>query len=110
MLENGINVSLGHDDIYDPFYPLGNGDMTEVLSMGLHLCHMMGYHELNHSYRIITYHGADTLNLDPARYGIAVSKPANFNIFHGRSFFEVLQRRDGIQYRVRNGKVINIEE
>lgn len=110
LLENGINVSLGHDDIYDPFYPLGNGDMTEVLSMGLHLCHMMGYHELNHSYRIITYHGADTLNLDPARYGIAVSKPANFNIFHGRSFFEVLQRRDGIQYRVRNGKVINIEE
>lgn len=110
LLENGINVSMGHDDIYDPFYPLGNGDMTEVLSMGLHLCHMMGYQELNQSYRIITWHGADSLNLEPERYGIAVGKPANFNLFYGRSFFEVLQRRSKIRCSVRNGNIINIEK
>lgn len=110
LLENGINVSMGHDDIYAPFYPLGNGDMTEVLAMGLHLRHMMGYRELNDSYRIITYNGVETLNLEPERYGIAVGRPANFNIFKGTSFFEVLRSREGIRYSVRNGRVINSKE
>lgn len=110
LLEHGIPVSMGHDDIYDPFYPLGNGDMKEVLVMGLHLCHMMGYHELNDSYRIITYHGADTLNIAPECYGISVGKPANFNIFKSGSFFQVLRSREGIRYSVRNGKVWKREE
>ena len=107
LLERGINVSLGHDDIYDPFYPMGNGDMVEVLNMGLHLCHMMGYHELNDSYQMITYNAAKTLNLNKDMYGIEVGKPADFNIFKGESFFEVLRSREGIQYSVRNGKVMN---
>lgn len=110
LLEYGIPVSMGHDDIYDPFYPLGNGDMKEVLVMGLHLCHMMGYHELNDSYRIITCHGADTLNIAPECYGISVGKPANFNVFKSGSFFQVLRSREGIRYLVRNGKVRKMEE
>lgn len=107
LQERRINVSLGHDDIYDPFYPLGNGDMVEVLDMGLHLCHMMGYHELNDSYRMITYNAAKTLNLEENKYGIEVGKPASFNIFKGGNFFEVLRNKEGIRYSVRNGKVIN---
>lgn len=110
LLEHGIPVSMGHDDIYDPFYPLGNGDMKEVLVMGLHLCHMMGYHELNDSYRIITCHGADTLNLAPERYGISVGKPASFNIFRSGSFFQVLRSREGLRYSVRNGIVRKMKE
>lgn len=110
LLGNGINVSLGHDDIYDPFYPLGSGDMVEVLSMGLHLCHMMGYHELNDSYRIITHNGAHTLHLDPDQYGIAVGKPANFNVFPHKNFFEVLRSRDGMRFSVRNGNVMHADQ
>lgn len=109
LLENEINVSLGHDDIYDPFYPLGSGDMTEVLFMGLHLCHMMGHHELNDSYRIITYNGADTLNLEQERYGISVGKPADFNIFKSGSFFQILRNREEISCSVRKGKILNVE-
>lgn len=109
LLENGINVSMGHDDMQDPFYPLGNGDMTEVLLMGLHLCHMMGADELNDAWRIITYNGAKTLNLAPERYGIAVGKPADFNIFRCGSFLEELRTRKGLRYSVRNGNVRNVE-
>lgn len=106
LLENGINVSLGHDDIYDPFYPMGNGNMVEVLFMALHLCHMMGYHELNDSWRMITYNGAKTLHLKEVDYGIAEGRPANFNIFCADSFFEVLRSKKEILYRVRKGKRI----
>lgn len=107
LLENGINVSLGHDDIYDPFYPMGNGNMLEVLSMGLHLCHMMGYQELSQSYQMITCNGAKTLHLNPSTYGIAEGKPANFNIFHAESFFEVLRGERQIRYLVRGGNIIS---
>lgn len=104
LLERGINVSLGHDDMYDPFYPLGNGDMTEVLAMGLHLCHMMGYHELNDSYRMITYNGAKTLHIDEERYGIAVGKSADFNLFEEQSFFEVLRNHGKVCCSFKSGK------
>lgn len=103
LLASNINVSLGHDDIFDPFYPLGNGDMIEVLVMALHLCHMMGYHELNESYRMITHNAAKTLHLEDSRYGIEVGKPANFNIFYNSSFFEVLRNKEGILYSFKNG-------
>ncbi len=105
LLENGINLSLGHDDMYDPFYPMGNGDMTEVLSMCLHLCHMMGYQDLMDSYRLITYNGARVLNLPEESYGISPGKAADFNIFRDGNFFEVLRCKKGIRYRIRKGRI-----
>lgn len=105
LLENGVNVSLGHDDICDPFYPLGNGDMTEVLLMGLHLCHMMGSHELETSFRMITENGARALCLEGDSYGIAPGRPADFNIFRDGNFPDVLRNRRGIQMMVRNGRL-----
>ena len=36
LLANGNNVSFGHDDIFDPWYPLGDGNMRDVIHMGLH--------------------------------------------------------------------------
>ncbi len=35
MLESGINVCFGHDDVFDPWYPLGTANMLQVLHMGL---------------------------------------------------------------------------
>ena len=43
MLEAGINVCFGHDDVFDPWYPLGTASMLQVLHMGLHVCQLMGY-------------------------------------------------------------------
>ena len=43
LTEAGINVSFGHDDIFDPWYPMGNGSLRDVVFMGLHVCQMMGY-------------------------------------------------------------------
>ena len=35
LLEAGLNVCFGHDDIVDPWYPLGTGNMLQVLHMGV---------------------------------------------------------------------------
>ena len=36
LVEAGVNVSLGHDSIMDPWYPLGRGDMLSEASLALH--------------------------------------------------------------------------
>ena len=47
LMAAGINVCFGHDDVFDPWYPLGTGNMLQVLHMGLHVCQMMGYQQIN---------------------------------------------------------------
>ncbi|WP_143340624.1 amidohydrolase family protein, partial [Cronobacter sakazakii] len=49
MLNANINVCFGHDDVFDPWYPLGTANMLQVLHMGLHVCQVMGYEQINHS-------------------------------------------------------------
>ncbi|MGL5566661.1 MAG: cytosine deaminase, partial [Plesiomonas sp.] len=34
MLEANINVCFGHDDVFDPWYPMGTANMLQVLHMG----------------------------------------------------------------------------
>ena len=44
MLESGVNVCFGHDDVFDPVVSAGNGEYAaELLHMGLHVCQLMGY-------------------------------------------------------------------
>lgn len=105
LLESNVNVSFGHDDILDPFYPLGNGDMRDTLIMGLHLCHMMGYDELMNSYKIVTYNGAKTLNLGDD-YGIRVGNTANLIILDAPDFITSLRKKAPVVYSIKNGKVI----
>ena len=35
LTAEGINVSFGSDDIFDPWNPLGNGKMRDQVFMGL---------------------------------------------------------------------------
>ena len=69
LLEAGLNVSFGHDDIFDPWYPLGTGNMRDTVFMGLHVCQMMGYEDIMNSYKLITHNAARTLHLGES-YGI----------------------------------------
>ncbi|MFB0971968.1 MAG: cytosine deaminase [Neofamilia sp.] len=105
LLANGNNVSFGHDDIFDPWYPLGDGNMLEVVHMGLHVGQMMGYPEIMNSYKLISTNAAKTLNISD-RYGIEVGKPANLIIMNNNNFYNALNERSEILYSIHNGKVI----
>jgi len=54
MLKNNINVCFGHDDVFDPWYPLGTANMLQVLHMGLHVCQLMGYGQINDGLKLVT--------------------------------------------------------
>ncbi|MEL6765004.1 MAG: cytosine deaminase, partial [Cyanobacteria bacterium J06607_6] len=76
LWQNGLNLSLGHDCIQDPWYNLGTGSLLEVASMAVHACQMTGRDELAACYDMITRCGARTLGLTE-QYGLEVGKPAN---------------------------------
>ena len=37
LRRQGITVAFGHDCVMDPWYSLGQADMLEVATMGLHV-------------------------------------------------------------------------
>lgn len=105
MLASDINVCFGHDDVFDPWYPLGTANMMQVLHMGLHVCQVMGYDQINNSLDLISTNSAQTLNLQD-RYGIEVGKPGNLLILPADNGFDAVRRQVPVRYSVRAGKVI----
>lgn len=101
-----INVCFGHDDIFDPWYPLGTGNMMQVLHLGLHVCQIMGYDEINESINFITKNSARTLNIED-KYGIEVGKPGNMIIMPAENGYDAIRRQVPVVYSIRRGKVIS---
>lgn len=105
LLAEGINVSFGHDDIFDPWYPLGTGDMRDVVFLGLHVCQMMGYQEIMDSYKIISTNAAKTLHLGE-RYGIQAGRPASFILLGADNFYNALNQKSEVLYSFKEGRLI----
>ncbi len=105
LLADGINVSFGHDDVRDPWYPLGEGNMRDALHMGLHVCQMLGYEEILNSYKIITHNAATTLDLGDS-YGIKEGNPASFIVLNADNFYNALNEKKEVLYNFTKGKLI----
>ncbi|WP_048601984.1 cytosine deaminase [Rubeoparvulum massiliense] len=105
MLQANINVCFGHDDIMDPWYPMGTGNMLQVLQMGLHVTQLMGYEQIVKGIDLITTHSAKTLQVE-GEYGIEEGKPANFIVLDAEDEFEAVRRQAAVRYSVRQGKMI----
>ncbi|PWC15805.1 cytosine deaminase [Brenneria roseae subsp. americana] len=101
----GMNVCFGQDSIRDPWYPLGNGNILRVLDAGLHICHMMGYEDLQRCLDFVTDNSARAMNLGE-KYGIAVGRPANLVILDAGNDYEALCRQAKARVSIRHGKVI----
>lgn len=105
MLAANINVCFGHDDIFDPWYPLGTANMLQVTHMGLHVCQIMGYEQIDQSLKLITDYSAQTLNIQD-RYGIEEGKPGNLVILPADSGYDAIRRQTAPRYVIRAGKIL----
>ncbi|MBF8746725.1 cytosine deaminase [Pseudomonas putida] len=101
----GINVCFGQDSIVDPWYPLGNGNILRVLEAGLHICHMLGYEDIQRSLDLITDNSARTLNLGE-RYGMEVGRPANLLVLSAPDDYEMIRSQGHALVSIRGGKVL----
>ena len=103
----GMNVCLGQDSIFDPWYSLGNGKLLRTLDFALHVCHMMGYEDYKSALDFITINGAKALNIDlENNYGIEIGKRASFIVLEGSDDYSVIRKQGEVLLSVRKGKVL----
>lgn len=105
LFENGINVCFAQDSIQDPWYPLGNGNLMNVLDNGIHIAQMMSFEEIDRCLDLITVNGAKTMNLTNS-YGIEAGKPANFIVLDAKNEFEAVSERADVSASIRNGEFL----
>lgn len=105
LLALGVNVSVGNDNIMDPFNPLGKGSMLQALHLLLHVAHLSGEKEIDQLLDLITYNGAKTLGIEED-YGIDVNKPADLIILDASSPKEAIRLGSECLYVLRRGEIL----
>jgi cytosine deaminase len=104
LWQSGLNVSLGYDDIMDPWYPLGTGGMLQPAHMAVHACHMTSRKEVTACFDMVTENAARTLGLED--YGIAEGRPANLVLVDAPDKWDAIRRLAATTLVVRGGEVI----
>ena len=104
LLENGNNVAFAQDSIADYWYPLGNGNMMNILDNGIHLAHYTHIDEINKALDLITVNGANVLNIED--YGIKEGNSANFIVLDAHNAYEAVRERAEVLASVRNGEYL----
>ena len=100
----GVTVALASDNCRDPYHAFGDHDLLEVLSGGIRMGHLEG--EIGQWTAAVTRKPLHAMGL--AQGGILRrGATADFLIFRGRTFSEMLARRQGDRVVVRNGKAID---
>ena len=104
LLEAGVNVSCGQDDLQNMFYSFGNMDPLEVALITAHAAHMSAPREIELAFDMPRYHAAKNFRLD--NYGLHVGAEATLMVLDARLAVEALRRRPDRRYVIRKGKVL----
>ncbi len=105
MLGAGVNIAFGHDDIMDPWYPLGTGNSIQVALVGAHATQLTAPSEVEECFRMVTDRAAAALCLGEG-YGIASGRPANLMLLPALSPFDAVRRQVRPSHVVAHGRVV----
>jgi cytosine/creatinine deaminase len=103
MNARDIPVAVASDNTRDPFYPYGDLDMLEVYRLATRILHFD--HPVADWPRAVAATPADIMRL-PDAGRLASGGPADFVIFKGRSWTELLSRPESERMVVRDGRAI----
>lgn len=105
MLAAGINVAFGHDDVMDPWYPLGTANPAQVALVGAHAAQLTAPAEVAECFRMVTDRAAAVLSLGED-YGIAPGRPASLMLLPAADPFDVLRRQVRPSHVISKGRVV----
>lgn len=105
MLSAGVNVAFGHDDVMDPWYPLGTANPVQVAHVGAHATQLTAPHEIVECFRMVTDRAARVLGLGD-RYGVRTGAPASFMLLPAFDAFDVIRRQVRPTHVVSHGKLV----
>lgn len=102
----GVNVSIGHDSIMDPWYPMGRGNMLEAANLLMHMAHMSGYNQIYSLFDMITLNSAVTMGLENT-YGLEVGKDASLVVLDASDEMEAIRLTAECLYVLRKGEIVS---
>jgi cytosine deaminase len=103
MRARGIPVAIASDNTRDPFYAYGDLDMLEVYRMATRILHFD--HPVGDWPKTAATTPAEVMGMAEAGQ-LAAGGPADFIIFKGRSWTELLSRPESDRIVVRDGRAI----
>lgn len=104
LLEEGVTVCLGQDDISDGYYPFGRNNMLEVAFLAAHLLWMTTQRELETLYDMVTTQAARAMNVKD--HQLKAGNPANLVVLSAPTIMDALREHAAPQYVISNGKCI----
>ncbi|MCB8947827.1 MAG: amidohydrolase family protein [Ardenticatenaceae bacterium] len=104
LLEAGVNVVCGQDDLQNMFYPFGKMDPLEVALITAHLAHLGAPHEIEAAFNMPRYHAARMWGLD--NYGVTVGAAANLVILDAETAVQALRQQPANRTVIKNGRVL----
>jgi cytosine deaminase len=108
LLQEGVLVCLGQDDISDAYYPYGRNNMLEVAFLASHLLWMTTASDMETLYDMITRSAAQAMGLKD--FGLKVGSPAHLVVLRERSVLEALRNHEAPLFVVSHGEWVDLNK
>lgn len=104
LLQAGVNVASGQDDVNDPYYPFGRCDQLEVGWIMAHTAQLVFADDIEAVYDMITTNAAKAMGL--ADYGLEVGRRADLVVLDAPNVKEAFRLQADRLCVVRKGRVV----
>ena len=105
LLEEGVLVCLGQDDISDAYYPYGRNNMLEVAFLASHLLWMTTAVEMEILYDMITTRSAQAMGLRD--FELKVGAPAHLVVLDAPNVLEALRDHAAPTHVISHGNLVD---
>ena len=104
MLDAGINVAAGADNMYDIWYRFNRMDPVELAYMTVHSAGMRTDEEVREGFEMVTARAARIIGAPvPA---VAAGAPADLVVFEATSLVDILRRLPGRRIHIKDGRPV----
>lgn len=104
LLEAGVPVALGQDDIQDAYYPFGECNMLQVAFLASHLLRMVTFDDMELLYDMITVNAAKVLGIEG--HELKVGGNADLVVLDQKDVYHAIWYHRAPVYVIKNGEEI----
>jgi cytosine deaminase len=108
MLEEGVLVVLGQDDISDAYYPYGRNNMLEVAFLVSHILWMTTRGDMEKLYDMITVDAAKSIGIK--NHKLEEGNPANLVVLNEDNVLDALRYHREPRFVISNGRLVDLEK
>lgn len=106
LLQEGVRVCLGQDDISDAYYPYGRNNMLEVAFLASHLLWFTTAADMETLYDMITRSAAQAMGLED--FGLKVGAPAHLVVLNQPNVLEALRYHEAPSHVISHGELVDL--